>query len=218
MSELLTLDPPAEAPPPAQSALPHRDGRAPRLADGVERVEGAGGMPLLYLPARRTYTRLSALGDLVVATLARDPAPCWADVISVVASAQGTGSSDAEARLTSFLGQLWRLGVLASPPAGFAEAAPESAVKLPRKPMLKLPLTRPDRVVGERAAALLHARGNLALKVLRVPVLALGAWAMAHFVLEPASPLAIFRAPLLLVIPLYLLHIALHEAAHALAC
>ncbi len=173
-----------------------------RLAPGVELIQGQGGAPLLYAPSTGIYLRLSPIGVKVIRTLSE----CGGATEEKIAGLAGASNM---AAISPFLSTLRQSGALEGGP--LASTLLSRAV---RRPTLRLPLWRPDRVFGFVLPPMVRRVAGIALTMWLLMAIAI--------LLVLAAPTLAFLGPLETMTSvagfvLVLVHMLLHEGCHVLA-
>ena len=202
----------------------------PRLRSDLELIRGMDDVPLLYDRTTGVYHRLSGSAAALLGRLDGTVAP--ADLARAVARQRPCALPSAEAEVDRFLDELERSGLLAA--AAAEDGAQEAPAPEHVAPRVRWSALMPRVTLVRRLAPVLEP---LAVLLRRLPARpALGLWS-AGAVLGHSAAVALVVAglaagehaldvgtdrsaglALLVAMVLFLLQIAVHEGAHALAC
>ncbi|HKE99701.1 MAG TPA: hypothetical protein VKG45_12295 [Actinomycetes bacterium] len=178
-----------------------------RLRAGVELLRGADDHPLLFVPGRGTYVRLTPAAARLLPLL--DGRITGTQLIDRAAAAPRRAGPDRRGAVRALLDALRRAGALAGdaePPRRAGRGRRRLALPLPADRWARRPAALLRRVPPRLAAGAAALTAALALTLAAAALLAAPAAAPAG-----AATVALLAAAL----PLQLL---LHEGAHAVAC
>lgn len=202
------------------------------LVEGVELFTGLNDVPMLYLSRKDKYVRLSPLGADVITMFEAYKTVTKEDLEGALVALYPRKQNEIAQKVSAFLAQLERIGAIRSPdqvvtPEEYRGKASIWNYMLSllivcmhfiyERPMLRISLWHPDRLVADRLFSRLRA-SRLGRPIMLVACV----WLVIAIIVAGYSTIrqGMFFNSLLVVWPLviviYLLHMLLHELCHVI--